>query len=82
MNCGISTIVSSSRSLFSLIERMVRSIPLDEITLSDFQRLLQEEKPIDERTLEEAFETLYKDVKGNAKTIDYNRFRADITEVR
>jgi hypothetical protein len=43
---------------------------------------LLEEKPTDERTLEEAFETLYnKDRKHDWNVIDYDRFRMDMLEV-
>jgi len=53
-----------------------------EITFKKFQRILNEEKPIDERSLQEAFETLYnKDRKYDWNTIDYDRFRTDLIEV-
>ena len=53
-----------------------------EITLKDFQRILNEEKPIDQRTVEEAFEILYnKDRKSDWSAVDYTRFRADMLEV-
>ena len=56
---------------------------LEEITFKTFQRILNEEKPIDERALEEAFETLYnKDRKQDWSAIDYDRFRADMLQVR
>lgn len=47
-----------------------------------FQRILNDEKPIDERSLEEAFETLYnKDRKYDWNVIDFSRFRTDMIEV-
>jgi len=47
-----------------------------------FQRILNEEKPIDERTLEEAFEILYnKDHKYDWNSVDFDRFRMDLVEV-
>ncbi|CAF1240094.1 unnamed protein product [Rotaria sordida] len=51
------------------------------ITFKVFQHILNEEKPIDERTLEEAFETLYnKDRKHDWSAIDFDRFRTDMLE--
>ncbi|CAF3451160.1 unnamed protein product [Rotaria sp. Silwood1] len=51
----------------------------ENITFKVFQRILSEEKPIDERTLEEAFETLYnKDRKYDWSAIDFTRFRTDM----
>jgi hypothetical protein len=53
-----------------------------EITFKIFQRILNEEKPIDERTLEEAFEILYnKDHKYDWNSVDFDRFRMDLVEV-
>ncbi|CAF2879999.1 unnamed protein product [Rotaria sp. Silwood2] len=53
----------------------------EDITFKEFQRILNEEKPIDERTLEEAFETLYnKDRKYDGSAIDYDKFRMDMLE--
>lgn len=53
-----------------------------EITLKDFQRILNEEKPIDQRTVEEAFELLYaKDRKPDWNVVDYTQFRKDMLEV-
>ncbi|CAF4466504.1 unnamed protein product, partial [Rotaria magnacalcarata] len=45
---------------------------VEEITLKIFQQILTEEKPIDERALEEAFEILYsKDRKHDLSAIDF-----------
>lgn len=53
-----------------------------EITMRDFQRILNEEKPIDQRSIEEAFEVLYnKDRKTDWNAVDYQRFRTDMLEV-
>ncbi|CAF0850580.1 unnamed protein product [Adineta ricciae] len=53
----------------------------EEISFKTFQRILNDEKPIDERTLEEAFETLYnKDRKQDWSAIDYDRFRSDMLQ--
>lgn len=53
-----------------------------EISIKDFQRILNEEKPIDQRSVEEAFETLYnKDRKTDWNAVDYARFRTDMLEV-
>jgi hypothetical protein len=55
---------------------------LGEITFKIFQRILNEEKGINERTLEEAFEAFYnKDGKHDWSAVDYNRFRTDMLEV-
>jgi hypothetical protein len=55
---------------------------LEEVNFKSFQRILNDEKPIDERTLEEAFETLYnKDRKHDWSAIDFDRFRTDMLEV-
>lgn len=52
-----------------------------EINFQQFQKILNQEKPITERALEEAFETLYgKDKKFNWNAVDYNRFRTDMLE--
>ncbi|UJR30828.1 hypothetical protein I4U23_018345 [Adineta vaga] len=51
----------------------------EEITFKIFQRILNEEKSIDGRILEEAFETLYnKDRKQDWSAIDYDKFRNDM----
>lgn len=48
-----------------------------------FQQILNDETPIDQRSLDEAFETLYnKDRKYDWNTIDFDRFRTDILEVK
>ncbi len=55
---------------------------LGEINFKSFERILNEEKPIDERTLEEALATLYnKDRKHDWSAIDYDKFRSDMLEV-
>ncbi|CAF3533242.1 unnamed protein product [Rotaria socialis] len=51
----------------------------EEIPLKIFQQILTEEKPMDERALEEAFETLYsKDRKHDLSAIDFDKFRTDL----
>lgn len=53
-----------------------------EITLRDFQRILNEEKPIDQRNVEEAFELLYnRDRKSDWNVVDFTRFQTDMLEV-
>lgn len=50
--------------------------------MKEFQRILSEEKFIDQRSLEEAFQTIYnKDRKHDWSTIEYTRFRTDMLEV-
>ncbi len=52
------------------------------VTLKKFLRILNDEKPINQRTLEEAFEILYnKDRKHDWNAVDYDRFRKDMLEV-
>jgi hypothetical protein len=52
------------------------------LTLNKFERILFDEEPVNQRALEEAFETLYnKDRKPYWNTIDYNQFHTDMLEV-
>lgn len=52
------------------------------MTYSTFERILREEKPIDEQALQEAFDILYnKERKATWNTVDFDRFRTDLIEV-
>ena len=47
-----------------------------------FERTLKNEKPTDERTLEDAFQTLYsKGGKFDWNAVNFDRFRTDMLEV-
>ncbi|CAF0720411.1 unnamed protein product [Adineta steineri] len=52
----------------------------EEITFKSFERILNQEKSIDERILQEAFETLYSKDKKFDWNIDFNKFRTDMIE--
>ena len=71
---------------YDLLKTTVNKIWFDadrEVNFQLFQRILTQEKPITEQELDEAFKTLYgKDNRFNWHTVDFDRFRTDVSEVK